>query len=391
MKKIKVVMLAPYLLGPKNDGAAMYTNKLIYYISHRDDIELHIITLDSKNRRVKKDKTYIHILNGVLPRPLPLLIHIKILKREILKIKPDIVHAIGSAAPYSTVATVIRNKYPTVVTAFGVVAKEFKFYRGIVFIFGILIHKQNEKYVLSKIPNIIVQTPSIKNLISKWTKSKIYIAPSGIEYNEIETIQSHCLLNKKPDIFFVNNLTKIKGIDILIKAVPNVLKSIPNLSVCIAGTGPKEKELKALVRKLHLDKHVKFLGFISEEEKYQYYKACKLVVVPSRWDCQPFAPLDGAASGKPVVASRVGGVRDTVDDGETGFLFESENIEDLADKIVTLLKDEKLMEEMGRAAKEKAKSYDWKKIAERTAEIYKEVIADFHGQKAKDKRTRKKL
>ncbi len=108
------------------------------------------------------------------------------------------------------------------------------------------------------------------------------------------------------------------------------------------------------MKRLGLDKHVKFLGFISEEEKYQYYKSCKIVVVPSRWDCQPDAPLVAAASGKPVVASRIGGIRDTVEDGKTGFLFKSENIEDLADKIVTLLKDEELREEMGNAAKEKA-------------------------------------
>jgi 1,4-alpha-glucan branching enzyme len=223
-----------------------------------------------------------------------------------------------------------------------------------------------------------------------WTKSKIYIAPSGIEYDEIETIQLHSLLNESPDIFFVNNLQKIKGADILIKAIPTVIKSIPNSSVYIAGTGPQGNELKALVKRLNLGEHVNFLGFISEEEKYQYYRACKLVVVPSRWDCQPFAPLDAAASGKPVVASRIGGIQDTVEDGKTGFLFEPENIEDLADKIVTLLKDEKLREEMGRAAKEKAKSYDWKKIAERTVEIYKEVIADFHEQKVKDRKRRRK-
>ena len=202
-------------------------------------------------------------------------------------------------------------------------------------------------------------------------------------------MQLHTLLNERPDIFIVVNLEKIKGVDILIKALPKVTKSIPNLSVRIAGSGPRENELKLLTKKLNLEAHVKFLGFISEEDKYQYYKACKIVVVPSRWDCQPFAPLDAAASGKPVVASCIGGIQDTVEDGKTGFLFEPENIEDLADKIVTLLKDEKLREEMGKAAKEKAKQYDWEKIAERTTEVYKEVIADFHERRATNKSRRR--
>lgn len=184
--------------------------------------------------------------------------------------------------------------------------------------------------------------------------------------------------------FFVNNLRKFKGVDILIKAIAVVIKVVPNISVYIAGSGPQETELKALVKRLNLEDLVKFLGFISEEEKYQYYKACKLVVVPSRWDCQPFALFDAAASGKPVIASDMSNPG-IVEDGKTGFIFESENVEDLADKIITLLKDEKLRDEMGKANMEKAKQYDWCKVAERYIEIYKEVIADFHERKGKNK------
>jgi glycosyltransferase involved in cell wall biosynthesis len=122
---------------------------------------------------------------------------------------------------------------------------------------------------------------------------------------------------------------------------------------------------------------VKFLGFITDEEKYRNYNACKIVVVPSRWDCQPFALFDAAASGKPVVASDMSNPG-IVDNGKTGVIFKSNDINDLASKIILLLKDDKLRNEMGKAAKEKAKQYDWSRIAARTVEIYKDVIADFH-------------
>ena len=392
MSKIKVAML--YSL-PLNEiiyaGSKIYEDRLTYHLSHRGDIELHIITIGKESRQIKKDNLIIHTIKKrkfiSIPFFHPLLLW-KI-KCKTMEIDPDIVHAISTGFFYSTVAAFLRNRYPTVLTAYGIVAKEREYYKEeykkiYQHIFSVF-HLINERYVLSKIPNIIVQTSSIKNIISKWTKSKIHIVPSGIEYEKIKKMQSQTLLNESPDIFFVNNFTKIKGVAILIKAIPIVINATPNLSVCIAGSGPQENELKALVKKLNLEVHVKFLGFISEEDKYQYYKACKIVVVPSRWDCQPFAPLDAAASGKPVVASRIGGIQDTVDDGKTGFLFESENIEDLAEKIITLLKDEGLREGMGRAAKENAKSYDWKKIAERTVEVYKEVITDFHEQESKQK------
>lgn len=398
MKKIAIV--CGYPLNKIYVGSKIYEDKLTYHLSRIKDIELHIITVGKENRQFKNDNLIIHTIKKrkfvSIPFFYPLLLW-KI-KCKIIGINPDVVHAISTGLLYSTAVAFLRDKYPTVLTAYGVVAKEIKYYREDYkkiqkvqsYIFS-PISIINEKYVLSKIPNIIVQTPSIKDLISKWTNSKIYIVPSGIEYDEIAEMQmqSDTLLNESSDIFIVVNLEKIKCVDILIKAIPIVINSLPNLSVRIAGSGPQENELKALVKKLNLEAHVKFLGFISEENKYQYYKACKIVVVPSRWDCQPFAPLDAAASGKPVVASRIGGIPDTVKDGKTGFLFEPENIEDLADKIIILLKDEKQREEMGKAAKEKAKNYDWSKIAERTFEIYKEVIADFHERKVTNKSRRR--
>jgi phosphatidylinositol alpha-mannosyltransferase len=121
---------------------------------------------------------------------------------------------------------------------------------------------------------------------------------------------------------------------------------------------------------------VKFIGFISEEEKYLNYKACKIAVVPSRWDCQPAALFDAAASGKPVIASNMSNPG-IVEDGRTGLVFKSEDIEQLGNKIITLLKNVQLREEMGKLAKEKVKQYDWSKVAERYVEIYEQAIADF--------------
>lgn len=380
-------------------GSGIYVAKLMYHLSRIKNLDIHIITIGKENKQFKDDNLTIHTMKKRRFFSIPFF-HPPLLwkiKREVMGINPDVVHAISSGLLYSTGVAFIRDKYPTVLTAYSIVAKERKYYREdykknqkILACITSLIPILNERYVISKIPNIAVDSLSIKNLVSMWTQSKIYVVPAGIEYEEIKTMQSGTLLNESSDIFIVVNLEKIKGVDILIKAIPIVINSIPDLSVCIAGIGPQENELKSLTKKLNLENHVKFLGFISEEEKYQYYKACKLIVVPSRWDCQPAALFDAAASGKPVVASDMSNPG-IVEDGVTGFVFESENVEDLADKIITLLKDEKLREEMGRATKEKVKQYDWSKVAERYAEIYKEVIINFHEQNVKNKKRRRIL
>jgi len=100
-------------------------------------------------------------------------------------------------------------------------------------------------------------------------------------------------------------------------------------------------------------------------------------------DSEPFAPLNAAIAGKPAIVSDKCN-SSVIDDRKTGFVFPSENIEELSGKIVKLLTDHKLREEMGKAAMEKAKEYDWGKIADRKVEIYREVIANFHKRKGKN-------
>ncbi|MCK4347296.1 MAG: glycosyltransferase family 4 protein [Thermoplasmatales archaeon] len=376
---MKVAILCEYSLNKKGDGASRDIDGLTHYLSRRDNIELHVITFGNENKKIRKGNLNIHMLKGIKPNILRLFL-ISRLRRKIAEVDPDIVHAIITLIPYSTAAAFIRNK-PTVLTVLGVAAKEIKYAEGIIPFIIKSIHKLNERYVISKIPNIIIITPSIKDLISKWTKSKIYIVQDGIEFEKIQGFQSH--KSDNPDILFISHLTKLKGVDILIKALPIVLNSVPDLSAYIAGTGPQEDELKTLVKKLNLEEHVKFLGFIAdEEEKYSYYKACKVVVAPSRWDCQPYAVTEGAACGKPIIASDKSNPA-LLDDGKAGFIFQSENVTDLANKIIKLLTDDGLREEMGKAAREKAREYDWNRIVDRHIEIYKEVIADFHERKGK--------
>ena len=383
-------MLNTYVPVPSASGGIEYTRHLVKYLSRRDDVELHILTL-AKNIHYEKDDIELltlHRIEKPFGYPLSFPLANLYLRHEIERIHPDIVHAIGAGAIYSPAAASVRHEYPTILTAFSFGVRGIKFSSRIQGIKYLLVGKRNEKYALSKIPNIILASANNRKIISGVTNSKIYIVPYGVEFQEIQRIVP--CLDENPDALFIGRLAKEKGVDILIKALPMVLRLIPNLVGYLVGPGPQEKELKNLVKRLGLENSVKFLGFIPDEEKFQYYKACRVVVVPSRWDFSPITIYEAMACGKPVIASNVTN-SEILEDGITGLLFESENVEDLADKIIVLLKDEKLREEIGKAAKEKVKQYDWGKVAERYIGIYKEVIADFHERKAKSKKGRKIL
>jgi len=98
-------------------------------------------------------------------------------------------------------------------------------------------------------------------------------------------------------------------------------------------------------------------------------------VFPSRYEPFGIVLLEAMASGKPVVASKVGGIPFVVEDGKTGLLFERGNVEVLAEKIIMLLRDEELRKRMGEAGRERAKEFTWDKIAKQTVDLYKEILS----------------
>ena len=288
----------------------------------------------------------------------------------------DIIHFQGFHPLYCLSAILCQRKYPTVITLHGISSVEMDFHMQRNFIFRFF-SKISEKFAISKIKDIIVLAPQIEQIIRKMTDSKTYIIPNGININSISSIEPFHS-NKKNIIFYIGNLIKIKGVDVLINSFYEVKKYIPDSYLFIAGTGEERNELKELVKELDLENDLYFLGYISGEEKYSLMKSANVLVLPSLWESLPIAVLEGMACGKPIIASNVGGVPYLVDDGVNGFLVQPGEVNELADKIITLLKDKKLQEAMGRESLNRSEDFEWNKIAEKTFEAYKEIIGEYN-------------
>lgn len=375
---MKVLLLGSYPLGDIYGGVPVYTHKFAYYLSEMGNIDTHVMTFGSENKEFKQGNLTVYVINKRL-FPLSAPTGLRRLLKITRRIDPDIIDIQGTHFPLPLIAMLLRKKNLLVLSVLATISRERKYYEiGFKYygtsIFQLLNIGLLERYAISKTPYIVVETRSVKDMISKWTKSKIYVIPDGVEYGKIQDIEAGS--DRKPDILFVGRLVKVKGIDILIRAIPIVKRAIPNITVYIAGYGPRENELRDLVKKLDLNKHVKFLGFVPENDKFKYYKASKIVAIPSRWENSPITLYEAMASGKAVVASNVSGIPDVLEDGKTGFLFECEDVEELANKIIILLTDEALRNAMGTAARDKAKEYDWRNVVKKRAEIYEAIISE---------------
>lgn len=374
MRKIKVAMLGPYLY--ELEGVTVHIKKLTKYLSRRDEIELHLVTVGTKNEKIRMGDLNIHVIKKSIPYPFSIPSVIWHLRHKIIEIKPDIIHAQGSFVPYSTVAAFVRNNYPTLLTVHGIVSKWVKYSKGIAFVYQWLLDLPNERYVLSKIPNIITVSSQAKDMLNSMTDSNIYVISNGVDFEDITKIEPLKSL-EHPSIFFIGALGNVKGIDILLRAFPIIKEKIPNIHLYIGGSGQQEKELKELAKKLKIEENVKFLGHISEEEKYSYYKAADVCLIPSRLENEPIVSLEAMVCKTPVVASNVGGIPFIVENGKTGFLFECGNVEKLAERAIILLKNKKKREKMGEAGLERMKDFTWERIAEQTIDLYREIMRQY--------------
>lgn len=171
---------------------------------------------------------------------------------------------------------------------------------------------------------------------------------------------------------YVGRLSEEKGVDVLIKAAAKN----PHVPVRIVGTGPEERALKRLAKSLGV-KNVWFRGFKSGDELKAEYTHARYVVIPSVWyEVFGLIALEAFASGKPVIATQMGGLSELVLDGETGIAVSAGDVDDLAAQMDALWKDPASAAILGRLARKKAeRDHSPEQHYERIMQVYRDVGA----------------
>jgi len=242
------------------------------------------------------------------------------------------------------------------------------------------------KETLNTTKKIIATTNIIKNTSSwlKPVKNKIEVIPNGVDLNVFtpnisgqEIRQKYQIDDNESILLFVGRLTFYKGVEYVLQALSIIKKKINNVRLIIVGKGYLEKQLKALCASLGIEKSVIFAGRVSDNMLPKYYAAADVFVLPSTSIAEGFGIvlLEAMASGKPVVASNVGGIPEVIIDGSSGILVPPRETKDLAESVIHLLSNPAMSRAMGHEGRIIAeKSYGWKDIATRTLSLYKESL-----------------
>jgi len=195
---------------------------------------------------------------------------------------------------------------------------------------------------------------------------------AGIDTELINSVL--CTETEKNYIISLRRLIPSKGIDILIRAFKDIANEYPQVKLLIAGEGHEEENLKTLVKDLNLGDKIKFIGTVSLTRAISLLKGAICTVVPSISEGGSLVNIEAQAASCPVIASRVGGIPEYVQDGVSGLLFESKNLKDLADKVKTIISNAPLRNKLIQGGIEHAKKFSWDILGLQYLALYNKVI-----------------
>ncbi len=258
----------------------------------------------------------------------------------------------------------------------------------------------SESEVMRLADRLIAATPLEKNQMN-WLygalPEKITIVPPGVDLERFQPLdqgEARRRIGVPPEhqmILFVGRIQPLKGIDTIVRALALIKQREPKLTqnVCVAvigGDPNPDSELEqaefarldSLRAELGLGDLVTFLGAKDQDTLVYYYSAAEMVVMPSHYESFGMVALEAMACGTPVIASDVGGLSFSIEDGFNGYLVPGRDPQAMADKILLLLKHRVLRDQLSEQARVWVQHYSWVNIAEELLAVFDDTLERYH-------------
>jgi glycogen(starch) synthase len=202
------------------------------------------------------------------------------------------------------------------------------------------------------------------------------VARSSVIFNSLDlpTLGSAPLPSTAPRLLCLGRLHTQKGFDVALSALATIIDRFPDIRLIVAGDGPEKAALERQVADLKLTRVVDFIGWVAPDQVPALIAAATMVIIPSRWEGLPLVALEAAQLGRPIVATRVSGLSETVLHGESGMLVEPEDVAGLAEAIAFMLAQPEAAARMGRALRTRVqKLFSWQRCVEAYDQIYRKL------------------
>lgn len=350
-----VYVLAPHFKGSKK--FEIMEDMKVYRFQYFPKNYENLVCSGGALPKLNKNKmTYIQV-------PFFFLVEFISLLQLIKKIKPDLIHA--HWIPQGIISAIASKflKVPFIITSLGADAFTYNSKLGIIL----------KRFALNNSLKIIAVSTSIKNtLLNKINKKlKIDVIPMGVDCTTFNPTKINQSIKKKynirgPLLLFVGRLTEKKGVEFLIKSMPEILKKHPKAKLMIIGSGELEKKLKDLTIQLKLADRILFMGPLTNSKLAQYYATADIFIAPSiiahsgDREGLPVTILEALSSGTKVVFSKFID-QDLAKDFSNVYTIREKNSDDLARIVNEALKRKKESSDL----KLFNKMFDWNSIVKK--------------------------
>ena len=237
-----------------------------------------------------------------------------------------------------------------------------------------LLRLHSYKYAFSRVDFL-----SPTSLFSKSLLLKDGARPQNIfiKYNTVDTLNffPDNKIEKDIDLLFIGRFSVEKGVDILIGAAKYLPK---NKKIVLIGDGPLRSDLMNQAKSVKRD--IKFKGFVPFNELPSFIRRAHIVVAPSRSECHATVPLLSMACGVPVIASRVSGMEDSIENNRCGWLLSKNNAKTLGKLIINVFSDEKKLKKAGQEAVKRAEVFSEQRFEHEIVEFYEILVKNYNNK-----------
>jgi glycosyltransferase involved in cell wall biosynthesis len=255
--------------------------------------------------------------------------------------------------------------------------------KGIVTLYPFL--RLCEVLYIKSIPVFIAPSQCIAGILESFgvENEQIHVIRNGVDVSVFaprnqNVTQERSGLELGPTVLFTGRLVSHKGIDTILRAIPTILRDVPDAQFVFTGAGIPTPYLSALNDPM-IKRSVRFLGYLGNYfDMSQVYSRATVFVLPSLFENCPMSVLEAMSCGIPVIATRVGGVPEIISSGENGILIPPQDAVALADKVVALLQDKRYASQLAqRGRRTIVEKFSASRMAAETVRLY-EAMLDSH-------------
>jgi len=232
-----------------------------------------------------------------------------------------------------------------------------------------------EKMGMEVADHVIAVSHYTRNLILEQygiSPDKVSVVHNAVSRRQVEKAYHAPRLHSRKTVLFLGRVTSQKGPDYFIEAAARVLEKAPDVVFVMAGSGDMLPRMIERVGELRLGRHFHFTGFLSGHDVERMYAMSDLYVMPSVSEPFGLSPLEAMVYDVPVILSKQAGVNEILPDAMTVDFWD---VDDIANKILAILKYPALSREMLRTSRKALQSIRWEVAAERIQQIYNKLLA----------------